>query len=53
MSLIIILPLISADTWFNKDPSIDQFASSYFSMINSSIDSTVAKEILTDMIAAA
>lgn len=30
MSLIIILPLISADTWFNNDPTIDQMMDSYF-----------------------
>jgi flagellar basal body-associated protein FliL len=29
MSLIIILPLISASTWFSKDPSIDLMLSSY------------------------
>ena len=50
MSLIIILPLISADTWFNKDPSIEQFSSLYFDMANSSINSTVANEILVSMI---
>jgi hypothetical protein len=43
MSLIIILPLISADTWFNKDPSVDQFASLYFQMVDASIDSAVAR----------
>jgi hypothetical protein len=30
MSLIIILPLISADTWFNNDPTIDQMMGNYF-----------------------
>lgn len=29
MSLIIILPLISASTWFNNDPSIDLMISPY------------------------
>lgn len=29
MSLIIILPLISADTWYNNDPSIDQMIENY------------------------
>jgi hypothetical protein len=32
MSLIIILPLISADTWFNSDPTIDQMMDSYFNI---------------------
>lgn len=32
MSLIIILPLISADTWFNNDPTIDLMMSSYFNI---------------------
>jgi len=30
MSLIIILPLLSAETWFNKDPSIDIMMNNYF-----------------------
>lgn len=32
MSLIIILPLISADTWLNNDPTIDLMMDSYFSI---------------------
>jgi len=29
MSLIIILPLLSADTWYNKDPTMDQLMENY------------------------
>lgn len=43
MSLIIILPLISAETWFNKDPTVDQLTKSYFDMIDSSVDAQVAQ----------
>ena len=32
MSHIIILPLISADTWLNNDPTIDLMMDSYFSI---------------------
>ena len=32
MSLIIILPLISADTWLNNNPTIDLMMDSYFSI---------------------
>lgn len=32
MSLIIILPLISADTWLNNDPTIDLMMDSYFNI---------------------
>ena len=32
MSLIIILPLISADTWFDKDPTIDTMMENYITI---------------------
>jgi hypothetical protein len=32
MSLIIILPLTTADTWFNKDPTIDQLMENYIEL---------------------
>lgn len=41
MSLIIILPLISADTWFNKDPTIDQLINNYMALASSFNDSRV------------
>ena len=49
MSLIIILPLISADTWFNKDPTIDQLISNYFHLIQKANSSDV-NNMLVDMI---
>lgn len=41
MSLIIILPLISSDTWFNNDPTIDQMMSNYFNIPNNFTDPLV------------
>lgn len=38
MSLIIILPFISADTWFNSDPTIDQMMENYISLANNQTD---------------
>ena len=49
MSLIIILPLISADTWFNKDPTIDQQIENYFAMLDT-MNKTVVKKVLIDMV---
>ena len=49
MSLIIILPLISADTWFNKDPTIDQLIENYFSMIDT-MNTTAVNKVLIDMV---
>ena len=43
MSLIIILPLISADTWFNKDPPIKKLMGNYYTLINNMTNSTVAQ----------
>lgn len=50
MSLIIILPLISADTWFNKDPTIDQLMDNYMALASSFNDSAVADEFLNELI---
>jgi len=32
MSLIIILPLTTADTWYNKDPTIYQLMENYLQL---------------------
>ena len=53
MSLIIILPLISADTWFNQDPTIDQLIHNYFQLAKQVNDTAVAQSILQDMITTA
>jgi hypothetical protein len=38
MSLIIILPLISADTWYNNDPTIDQMMDNYVAIAKNMAD---------------
>ena len=53
MSLIIILPLISADTWFNKDPSIDQIIGNYLDLANSINDTDTKLLFLKNIIEAA
>lgn len=46
MSLIIILPLISADTWYNNDPTIDQMMNNYIAIANNFTDDASAYEFL-------
>lgn len=53
MSLIIILPLISADTWFNKDPSIDQIIGNYLDLANSINDTDTKLLFLKNIIESA
>ena len=53
MSLIIILPLISAETWFNKDPTVDQLVENYFSQVKVLNSSEAVVSFLSDMVAAA
>jgi hypothetical protein len=50
MSLIIILPLISADTWFNQDPTIDQLMDNYFKLASTFNNSDLANQFLQDMV---
>ena len=52
MSLIIILPLISADTWLNKDPTIGQLMQKYIEFA-ATLDSNASKAFLNDMIVTA
>jgi hypothetical protein len=49
MSLIIILPLISADVWFNKDPTIDQLMQNYMKLAHS-LNNSAANSFLKDLI---
>ena len=53
MSLIIILPLISADTWFKKDPTIDQLMNNYFTLARNANSTNLTKSILVEMVKAA
>ena len=50
MSLIIILPLISADTWFNKDPTIDQLIDNYFHLASKMNNTELVKEFLQGIV---
>ena len=50
MSLIIILPLISADTWFNKDPTIEQMMGNYFALIDGVTNTTIANTTIVNNI---
>jgi hypothetical protein len=51
MSLIIILPLISADTWFNKDPTIEQMMGDYVGLVQGiKGNSTAVREVLQSMV---
>jgi hypothetical protein len=50
MSLIIILPLISADTWYNNDPSIDQMMQNYINVANNLTDDTAAYYFLKQVL---
>lgn len=50
MSLIIILPLISADTWFNKDPTIDQLMENYLSIAMNITDNATLTYYLSQVV---
>lgn len=50
MSLIIILPLISADTWYNNDPTIDQMMGNYVAIASSLPDDGSAYEFLKEVV---
>jgi hypothetical protein len=50
MSLIIILPLISADTWYNNDPTIDQMMQNYIAVANNLPDEGAIYEFLKEFV---
>ena len=52
MSLIIILPLISADTWFNKDPTINQLMDTYANVAQSINDTETQRVFVEHLITA-
>jgi len=55
MSLIIILPLLSASTWFQQDPNIDQMIQNYAKAVNNlstiSLQKTFVKTMITSSLA--